>query len=97
MDQGVAFGRVLQQIGAEAADPTKAALLKCEVSSPLIRLTRLLHDPSGRPVQHLTVHLVPERSAILMDVEGDAMNTLSGGHIVHDLQPVRSGASRSRR
>jgi len=83
MSQGVEFGRVLQQISAEAADPAKATLLKCGVSSPLIRLTRLLHDRSGRSVQHLTVHLTPQRSSILMDIDGEAINTLSGGHIVH--------------
>jgi GntR family transcriptional regulator len=90
MDQGVEFGRVLQQISAEAADPSKATLLKCEVSSPLIRLTRLLHDRAGKPVQHLTVHLTPQRSSILMDISGEAINTLSGGHIVHDAQSLRS-------
>lgn len=84
MEQGIRFGRVLQQISAEAADPAKAKLLKCGVSSPLIRLTRLLHDLGGNPVQHLTVYLTPQHSSILMDIQGEAINTLSGGHIVHD-------------
>ena len=94
MDQGVKFGRVLQQISAEPADPAKATLLKCEVSSPLIRLTRLLHDRKGRPVQHLTVHLSPQRSSILMDIDGDAIDTLGGGHVVHDPHYLQTGGLR---
>jgi GntR family transcriptional regulator len=84
MGQGIEFGRVVQQITAEAADPKKAALLKCEIGTALIRLTRLLHDKKGRPIQHLTVHLAPQRSSILMEIPSDAINTLSAGHIVHD-------------
>ncbi len=96
MEQDIVFGRVLQRISAEVADPSKAALLNCEVSSPLICLTRLLHDRSGKPVQHLTVYLTPERSCILMDISGDAVNTLGGGHIVHDVQTARGSASRGK-
>jgi GntR family transcriptional regulator len=95
MDQGVKFGRVLQQISAEPADPAKATLLNCEVSSPLIRLTRLLHDGSGQPVQHLTVHLSPQRSSIVMDIDGDAIDTLGGGHVVHDMGSLQTGGPRS--
>lgn len=84
MDQGVVFGRVVQQISAEAADPRKAGLLKCEVGTALIRLTRLIHDRKGRPVLHLTAHLTPQHSRILMEIPGDAIDTLSAGHIVHD-------------
>ena len=90
MDQGVEFGRVVQQISAEAADPTKAALLNCEVSTALIRLTRLLHDRQRRPVQHLTAHLTPQRSRILMEIPSDAIDTLSAGHIVHDPALLRA-------
>jgi GntR family transcriptional regulator len=84
MDRGVRIGRVVQQISAEAADPVKAQLLQCEVSASLVRLTRLLHDKSGRPVQYLTVHMSPQRSCILMDIPSEAIDTLSTGHIVHD-------------
>ena len=83
MDPGVEFGQMAQQISAEAADPAKATLLKCEVSSALIRMPRLLHDDKGRPVRHLTAHLPPQRRRILMDIPGDAIDTLSAGHVVH--------------
>ena len=43
-DQGIEFGRVVQTISAESADPRKAGLLNCEVGTALIRMTRLMHD-----------------------------------------------------
>lgn len=84
MAQGIEFGRLIPEISAEAADPYRAALLKTKVSSPLIRLTRLLHDQQDRPIQHLTVIMTPERSRVLMDISGDKINALSAGHIAPD-------------
>jgi hypothetical protein len=57
---------------------------------PLVKLTRLRHDVKRRPVQHLTVHISPERSRLLMDVSIDAVNTLASGSIFHDLGPEPS-------
>lgn len=84
LDQGVAFGRVIQEISAEAADPHRAALLQTAVSAPLIRMTRLMHDRHDRPVLHLTVHLSPERSRIVMDIATEQIDTLGAGHVAHD-------------
>lgn len=84
MSQGVKFGRVIQEIGAEAASPQNAALLRTETGAPLLRLVRLLHDESARPIQYLKVYLLPERSRILMDIEAQSINTLTSGHVVHD-------------
>ena len=86
---GARFGRVAQEITAEAADPGRAALLQTGISAPLLRLTRLVHDAEARPIQHLTAWMSPERSRILMDIPGDAINTLSGGHTVHSPQFLR--------
>lgn len=90
MDQGITFGRVVQEISALLADPNIAGLLKTEVGSPLIKLTRLMHDRDARPVQHLTALLPSDRSRILMDIPGEMINTLSAGQLVHDVpgQPV---------
>jgi GntR family transcriptional regulator len=41
-------------------------------------------------VQHLTVHISPERSRLLMDVTIDTVNTLASGSIFHDLGPAPS-------
>jgi GntR family transcriptional regulator len=83
-DLGVVFGRVVQEISAESADPYKAELLQCDLSTALIRMTRLMHDHQGRPVEHLTAHMTPEHTRILMEIPGDAIDTLSAGHIVHN-------------
>ncbi len=90
MDQGITFGRVVQEITTQLADPALANWLKTEVGSPLIKLTRLMHDRDARPVEHLTALLPSDRSRILMDIPGELINTLSAGQIVHDVpgQPV---------
>ena len=97
LDQGIAFGRVIQEISAEAADPSRAALLETGVSAPLIRMTRLMHDRQDRPILHLTVHLSPERSRILMDISAEQIDTLGAGHVVHDSSFLKPRDRSSRR
>jgi GntR family transcriptional regulator len=94
MDQGVVFGRVVQQISAESADPRKAGLLECEIGCALIRLNRLMHDRKGNPVLHLTAHLTPQHSQIVMEIPSDAIDTLSAGHIVHNPAPAGHAGNR---
>lgn len=81
MAQGVRFGRVVQEIGAEAADPQRASLLEAAVGSPLLKVARLMHDREERPVQHLVALIPAERGRVLMEINGDAINTLSAGYI----------------
>jgi GntR family transcriptional regulator len=83
MARGAKFGRVVQEIGAQAADPRQAALLGAEVGGPLLRLVRLIHDPEGRPVLHLTATLPAERGSVLMEISGEQIDTLSAGFVVH--------------
>ncbi|WP_234825107.1 GntR family transcriptional regulator [Cupriavidus necator] len=85
MAQGVKFGRVVQEITAQLADPTYAGWLQTEVGAPLLKLVRLLHDPEEHPIQYLTVYLSPERSRILMAIPAERVNTLSAGQVVHDV------------
>ena len=94
---GVTFGRVVQEISAESADPYKAGLLECELSTALIRLTRFMHDRRGRPVEHLTAHMTPQHSRILMEIPGDAIDSLSAGHILHDPALVGNVAAKAKR
>ena len=96
--QGVKFGRVVQEITAQVADPTRAGWLHTEVGAPLLKLVRLVHDLQARPVQHITVYLSPERSRMLMDIPGDTINTLSAGQFVHDVpRAAPTGAGKPRR
>jgi GntR family transcriptional regulator len=92
MAQGVVFGRVLQEFSAEAAAPQRARLLETDVSAPIMKLVRLLHDLDGKPVQYITVYTSPERTRVLMDIPGDSMNTLSAGQFVHDGVEMRRAA-----
>ena len=85
MAEGLKFGRVLQEETAVAANPEFAGLLRRVVGVPILRMTRLLHDRRKQPVQHLTIHVTPERSRLLMDVPARAVNTMGAGQIVHDL------------
>src|SRR5207245_251357 len=82
--QGVVLGRVVQELSAVIADPTRAERLAVEVGSPLMKLVRLLHGRDAQPVQYLEVYLSSERSRFLMDIPADHVNTLSAGQIVHD-------------
>lgn len=81
MAQGVRFGRVVQEIAAEAADPYHAGLLHTAVGSPLLKVVRLIHDRGERPVQHLVALTPPERGRVLMEISADDINTLSAGYI----------------
>ena len=83
MAQGVRFGRVVQEIGAKAADAREATLLGTEVGAPLLTVVRLIHDLDGRPVQHLAAAMPSDRGSVLMEITGAQINTLSAGFVVH--------------
>jgi len=93
MGQGIRFGRAVQEICAESASPERARLLRTETGAPVLRMVRLLHDLDSKPVQYLTVYLTPERSRILMDIPGDAINTLTTGYVVHDAALAEASAA----
>jgi GntR family transcriptional regulator len=83
--QGVKFGRVIQEITAELSDPLQAKLMQTDVGVALLKIVRVIHDPEARPVEYITVTMTPERSRMLMDIPGETVNTLSGGHFVHEV------------
>jgi GntR family transcriptional regulator len=88
LSQGIEFGRVIEEITAVTADPNLASLLGTEVGMPLLRVTRLVYDRGNRPVEHLTVHMSPQRSRILLNVPTDDAQTSVASRIVHDLTPA---------
>lgn len=89
LNQGVKFGRVVQQITAEVSDPVRAELMQIDVGMPLLKIARVIHDEASRPVQHMSITMTPDRSRIMMDVPGESLNTLSAGQIVHEMPPRR--------
>jgi GntR family transcriptional regulator len=85
MEQGINFDRVIQEITAVLANPIYAGLLQTEIGAPLVKVSRLLYDQNRRPVQHLTLHISPYRSRMVMDISVEAVNSLSAGEIMHDV------------
>lgn len=81
--QGVRFGRVVQEITAVPADPTRARLLQLGVGMPLLKMVRLMHALDEHVILHISIYLSPEHSRILMDIPADAINTMSAGKVIH--------------
>ncbi|MBK3731572.1 UTRA domain-containing protein [Azospirillum brasilense] len=65
---GVKTERATQAINATLAGPEPAAALDLEIGSPLLTLTRIVHDPSGRGVEHLHALYRPDRYSFHMDL-----------------------------
>jgi GntR family transcriptional regulator len=57
---GVVAGRAMQTISATLAGPQMAELLRVEIGSPLLSLTRVVFDNDGRGVEHLCALYRPD-------------------------------------
>lgn len=60
-EAGVKVAGADQTVSAKLADPTMAPLLDVEVGSPLLAVTRTVHDQAHRPVQLLRGLYRPDR------------------------------------
>lgn len=58
---GVPAAAAEQRLSATLADVDVAQLLKIEVSAPLIRLTRIVRNPDGRPIELIQGLYRPDR------------------------------------
>ena len=58
---GVPAAAAEQRLSATLADVDVARLLKIEVSAPLIRLTRIVRNPDGRPIELIQGLYRPDR------------------------------------
>jgi GntR family transcriptional regulator len=65
---GVKVERATQRIGATLAGPGVAQALGVTVGSPLIELTRVVFDRSGRGVEHLHALYRPDRYSLEIDL-----------------------------
>lgn len=65
---GVKVSRATQQIGAGLAVPMVAAALGTKIGSPLIEMTRIVYDGSGRAVEHLHALYRPDRYSFVIDL-----------------------------
>ena len=85
MAQGLTFTRFIDEVTAVTAGPELAGLLATELGMPLLRITRMVYDQHSRPVEHVTVHLSPQRSRILLNVPTDSTQASLMSRIVHDV------------
>ena len=58
---GVLVGRAEQTVGATLADAGVAALLGCELGSPLLRVSRVVYDQNDSPVEYIVSLYRPDR------------------------------------
>ncbi|WOA32171.1 GntR family transcriptional regulator [Alloalcanivorax xenomutans] len=77
-------GEVVQEVSAELATPSVAQALEADVNAPILRVTRLVHDAAGQPVQRIVIRTVAGRSRLLMKVAGVDIDSASAGYLVHD-------------
>ncbi|MBR0671636.1 GntR family transcriptional regulator [Neoroseomonas soli] len=71
---GLSAERATQEISASLAGPEVADALQLDVGSPLISMTRVVYDASGRGIEHLHALYRPDRYSFRMDLlrTGDA-------------------------
>lgn len=82
--QGVEFGRVIQEITAEAADPPRARLLRTEVGAAMLKVTRVIHDLGDQPIEYVEARMPADSGRILMEIPAEHINTLSAGRFAPD-------------
>jgi len=66
---GVRIGSAEQVISATAADPQVAAALRVHVASPLLRITRVVLDQDGQPVEYIVGLYRPDRYQYRMKLD----------------------------
>jgi GntR family transcriptional regulator len=84
---GIVAERASQTIGATLAGPEVAEALGLEIGSPLLAMTRVVSDRSGRGVEHLHALYRPDRYSFHMDL----VRTGAAGE--RQWNPLPNGAS----
>lgn len=77
---GVVIGSADQTLSATLADTRVAPLLKTAIGAPLLRISRIVHDGNGRPVEYIIGLYRPDRYQFRMSldrVRGEDRNTWS--------------------
>lgn len=77
---GVTIGGAEQTISSTLADARVAPLLKTAVGAPLLRISRVVQDSAGRPVEYIIGLYRPDRYQFRMSldrVRGEEQNTWS--------------------
>lgn len=80
------LGRVAQEVNAALADPIVAQGLQVEVSSAVLRTTRLVHHRDGAPVHYVTLWTTPQRTRLVMEIEAEDIEGYNVGRLLHDVR-----------
>jgi GntR family transcriptional regulator len=81
--QGLAFGRVVQEISACIADPIRAHALKVDVGIALLQMNRTVFSVDDEPVSFTELFFVPDRTKIFQQFPIDKERGFEGGTLVH--------------
>jgi len=66
---GLTSASATQEISAVLSSPEVAKVLGIDVGMPLVALRRVVHDKSGRPVEHLQALYRPDRYTLQMNLK----------------------------
>jgi GntR family transcriptional regulator len=67
-EAGIRIGAADQVITATLADAGLAAMLRVDIGSPLLRVSRIVYDTDKRPIQNIQAHFRPDRYQIRLDL-----------------------------
>ena len=93
---GVVFGRVIQEITGEIADPIRGALLRVAIGSALLRIDRQMHDSDGTPVEFLSIWATPSRTRIVAELPAIDVETVATGILRHSVSDLLEDIPESR-
>ena len=85
---GVVFGRVIQEITGEIADPIRGALLRVAIGSALLRIDRQMHDSEGTPVEFVSIWVTPSRTRIVAELSAIDVDTVGTGILRHSVSDL---------
>jgi GntR family transcriptional regulator len=91
---GVKVEHARQRISAALATPDVAAVLDVRTGTPLIELTRVVYDRSGRGVEHLYALYRPDRYAFETDLVRSGTRNRVWSPILRRSDKVRDKAAR---
>jgi GntR family transcriptional regulator len=94
---GVKVEHARQRISAGLATPDVAAALSVRTGTPLIELTRLVYDQSGRGVEHLHALYRPDRYAFEIDLVRSGTRNRAWSPIARQSRKAGDKASTTRR
>lgn len=96
---GVVIGSAEQTLSATLADTRVAPLLKTSIGAPLLRISRIVQDSHGRPVEYIIGLYRPDRYQFRMSldrVRGEDRNTWSASVAPATGDPSAAPRSRNR-